>query len=397
MSGSSVVPLLEGGANDLSVIAGASEEFDLGSLLRSAKAVRIAMAFGHDSGWKEIEEHLTHSSATTVQILLGQAFFLTEPLVVLKIKSLQQTSKAPKFKVKLASVRATFHPKVWIIDRDDEPVCIVGSGNLSSGGLLRNVECGLLTSSARDVNALTAWFDACWNASPPLAKTLDDYVAKYQRISAARKTIDAHIEAATREQADKEATWRRKTAINMASDYWRSREGRADVRAREHAIEKMRGLLHYPAWEFGADEWSQFLRIPELGRIRLGHEQLTISGLPQVRGTLKKLTTKSMNGAKLVEDLQSVPGIGRNLATKLLAVYRPEQFVVVNGPVESALRAFGYEIEISSRISGKGYETFLKELEEFIQESESLDLSPAPALDAFFYAYQNFAADQSPA
>src|ERR1700726_4626301 len=102
-----------------------------------------------------------------------EAFFRTEPPLLLKIKKLQETSRAPKFEVKLASVRATFHPKVWIIDRDDQPVGIVGSGNLSSGGLLGNVECGLFTSSETEVNTLRAWFDACWKASAPLAKTLD--------------------------------------------------------------------------------------------------------------------------------------------------------------------------------------------------------------------------------
>ena len=41
--------------NDLSVIVGASEEFDLRSLLKNATAVRIATAFGHESGWNEID------------------------------------------------------------------------------------------------------------------------------------------------------------------------------------------------------------------------------------------------------------------------------------------------------------------------------------------------------
>ena len=103
MSELTIVPLLESGANDLSVIAGAPEEFDLKALLKGATAVRIAMAFGHESGWKEIESDLRHSAAATIQILLGQAFFRTEPTLLLKIKGLQETSQAPKFEVKLAS------------------------------------------------------------------------------------------------------------------------------------------------------------------------------------------------------------------------------------------------------------------------------------------------------
>lgn len=38
---------------------------------------------------------------------------------------------------------------------------------------------------------------------------------------------------------------------------------------------------------------------------------------------------------------------------------QPEKFVVVNEPVESALRAFGYEVEPGPGITGRGYRQFL--------------------------------------
>jgi hypothetical protein len=41
------------------------------------------------------------------------------------------------------------------------------------------------------------------------------------------------------------------------------------------------------------------------------------------------------------------------------------------------------------RLSGKNYANFLKDLDDFIQECESLNLPAAPALDAFFYAYKS--------
>jgi hypothetical protein len=66
MSESNLVPLLEEGANDLSAVVGAPEEFDLRHLLKNATAVRIAIAFGHESGWKKIEEHLREPTAATV-------------------------------------------------------------------------------------------------------------------------------------------------------------------------------------------------------------------------------------------------------------------------------------------------------------------------------------------
>jgi hypothetical protein len=73
----------------------------------------------------EIAGSLKKSCAVKVQILLGRAYFQTEPDLILRLKQLQEAGSATKpFEVKLASAVATFHPKVWIIDddHDGEPV-----------------------------------------------------------------------------------------------------------------------------------------------------------------------------------------------------------------------------------------------------------------------------------
>ena len=151
------------------------------------------------SGWKEIEEHLKRSSATTIRVLLGQAFFQTEPQLLLRIKGLQQSNAPQQFDVKLASAIATFHPKIWIIDNDTEPFGVVGSANLSRGGLLSNVECGIFTNGPEEVKAPRDWFDGQWASAPPFAETCAQYITKYHLINAKRKLIDAQIEAATNE------------------------------------------------------------------------------------------------------------------------------------------------------------------------------------------------------
>jgi hypothetical protein len=80
-------------------------------------------------------------------------------------------------------------------------------------------------------------------------------------------------------------------------------------------------------------------------------------------------------------------GIGPNLASKLLAVYDPDRFVVINGPVERALIDFGFASEDLDPMNGTKYDRFLKELQVFIEEAQILRLVPAAALDAFFYFY----------
>jgi HKD family nuclease len=382
-----LTPFLKKGWVDRSVIVGAPAEFDFLAALRAASDISIASAFGHMSGWRKIKDALVSSSAQTIRLLLGQSFFQTEPELLLLLRDLQSSSQTPRFEVKLAPASATFHPKVWIIGHPKRPVCVVGSGNLSSGGLLGNVECGVLTSHDNHVSALQNWFDQVWTLTAPLERTLDQYLSKYRKIEAARKSVKAIIEAETHEQVRKEATWRQRRAVELAGKYWESEEGVHAVESREGAIASMRDSLDYPRFQFGPAQWSTFLRIPELGRIRLGHEKRTLSDLSKLRIALARIATQSLPVEQSLDLLQEIGGVGRNLATKLLAMCQPEKFVVLNKPVERALRALGYEVDPRRSITGRGYRQFLEELTDFIRASDAAGLKAAPALDAFFYAY----------
>jgi hypothetical protein len=84
-----------------------------------------------------------------------------------------------------------------------------------------------------------------------------------------------------------------------------------------------------------------------------------------------------------------VRGIGRNLATKLVAVHLPEDCVVINDPVERALRSFGCSSEALKDMNARSYRNLLSELAPFTDECYALRLQQAAALDAFFWWYAN--------
>jgi len=153
----SLAPILESGASDRSAVIGAPDGFDFLASLQNAQVVRVAVAFGHKSGWTQVEHALRHSTASRVEVLLGQAFFRTEPELIVTLIGLQKQRAAPVFEVRLASVISTFHPKVWIVEGVDTSFGIVGSGNLSRGGLLSNVECSLYTSRSAGIARTTRY------------------------------------------------------------------------------------------------------------------------------------------------------------------------------------------------------------------------------------------------
>jgi HKD family nuclease len=126
-------------------IFGAPETFKFEAWLIGASQIRVALAFGHMSGWRKVEAAIIKSQASTIEILLGQAFFQTEPALLFELKKLENSR--PGLSVRLASVVTTFHPKIWIVSQDSASQAIVGSSNLSNGGFFANVECNLYTGS----------------------------------------------------------------------------------------------------------------------------------------------------------------------------------------------------------------------------------------------------------
>jgi PLD-like domain len=366
-------------------IFGAPEAFSFEKWLEEASQIRIAVAFGHMSGWRRLESAITGSKADHIEILLGQAFFQTEPKLLFELKHLQSADE--RLSVRLASAVTTFHPKLWLVTSGGYSQAIVGSSNLSSGGFSANIECNLYTAGQSVAQELLGWFADQWSIAHGLdSEFFQTYVAEHDKINQQRVFLQIKVEQSQDTLASLEAKWRRKEALHKACAYWKTEEGLQSARHNEKAISEMRTILHFPGFEFTGANYSEFVRLLEFGRIRLAYVEQTIAALPQLKAALKGIgrTTTSSSYNRLDE----VYGLGPNLTSKLLAVFDPQQFIVVNGPVERALLSFGFSQEDLDPMSGVKYERFLKELHPFIEEAGAQNLLPAAALDAFFYFYR---------
>lgn len=259
-----LMAFLAPGAAYESVLAGAPSGFDLLESLKSAKEIRIGVAFGRMTGWQKIASALMGSTADRVFVLLGQAFFQTEPSLVLELRKLAKDSAKPIFLVRLASATVVFHPKVWIID-GSQSFAIVGSGNLTGGGLADNVECGLYTAMADHVTGLREWFDEQWRVAPPLEESCEKYIKSYQKIQGHTKLTRAMIDDEIRVLSGGELKWRRNDALLKAKQYWMSHDGKQTVAERAAGVAEMRRALNYPSFEFEEAGWKAFLDVHELG------------------------------------------------------------------------------------------------------------------------------------
>lgn len=364
---------------------GAPLDFDFLAEVRSATVLKIAIAFGHVSGWNQVQSAVANSPNKNVRILLGQSYLHTEPDLLDMLLKLQ----SPKFQTKLAPVEPTFHPKVWIFHSHHQRYAVVGSANLSLGGLAENTECSAYLSNEEALDALDHWFVSHWKAADPLTSDLcRAYRRRYSETITTRTAAAGAIRKATRELSALETTWRRQAAIEQARKYFTSSEGKEEMKARTAAMASIERCLRPPSFRFDKRDWHQFLRIPEFGSMRR-IRKATDAYLPQLRKAFLYLADEKIPLAERIDNVvpngsrYHVPGVGINIVTKVLAMLSPEKRPVYNDRVANTLAAFGYDTNHATT-DGTMYAKFCDEMNSFAAEC---GLSEMLSIDSFFEYY----------
>jgi len=127
--------------------------------------ISIASAFFSPTGFNMIEKYLKkYNHLKEVQIMLDEDF---HPEATVRKELIHKLMALPNTEIRLFCDRdKLFHSKIYIFTGDDKIQAIVGSSNLTDGGLLHNVETNVLLSldaDAPEVKKLRFTFNKYWN------------------------------------------------------------------------------------------------------------------------------------------------------------------------------------------------------------------------------------------
>jgi HKD family nuclease len=344
-------------SGDKAVVIGLPADFDLDKQLRSAKEVFLATAFATEKGWNVIKNGLLSSKAA-INIVTGLYFCHTEPKL-LKVW-LGLIPGRPNFCVSLASSTksnkqggAVYHPKVMIVCGDTVRFAIVGSGNLTHGGLHSNVECSIYTEEAAHVESLKQWFTDL--EYERLSKeAIEKYQPHYDKAAAARKVVEEAQQAAEQDIRSAIAFLKQAEAIQAAKAYFGSAAFAEKKDQLNKIIPTFRTLLDFHAFNFDADAWTKFYKLSWLGKIREAYLPSTIAELAIIRDGLRFLFGEEQSIDERLPELlerkgrRHVHGVGLNLISKFLAAHDPKMWFVYNKQVKTSLESFGF------KYSGKG-------------------------------------------
>ncbi len=325
-------------------------------------------------------------SKAQIFLLAGASFFQTEPKV---LREWLKLTRSKDIKAALhAEKGVTFHPKILIVE-GRKNFAIVGSGNLSRGGLQGNVECAAFIESGPVLKELANWFDGLFEAATPLREgVISDYARKWESLrKRAKELCDAQRKLQDDFSVKAAAVMKhRDDAVNAAKSYMRSSHYDATYEGRKAGGNRIKEFLDYPAFDFDIDGWNGFYSVTELGHLIPIHKYRVFRKKNRLQDGLRQLIASDGQVPKVLNEFLSprgkfrIDGLGLNAISKVLAVHAPQEWAVHNKPVAKALKKFGY-IPPRGASEAEKFMDFIKMMDAF---KAATGLPDAYAIDAFF-------------
>ena len=257
----------------------------------------------------------------------------------------------------------------------------MGSRDLSSGGFLQNIECGLYSDDENVFSTVDTWFERLFSDDSLTKQLREPDIRNYKKRFDAAKKANKAVKQLQYEAEDEIGEQHRaglgnwKRAVSLAKKFFQSGRFRNDyvpqrattVKEIKTALGKIQALGHLIE-----------VRKPRVWRRR----KRLHAGL---RHLVDDSTPVEARLHAVLDGRYKVEGVGLNFLSKVLAVHDPLKFTVFNQPIAKALEHFKYE-RTRGYTQAQRYLEFADLMRRFLKGSggrSSLDL------DAFFYEFRN--------
>jgi HKD family nuclease len=352
---------------------------------KRAGRIRLATAFAHYSGWGLLKPAITASSAR-VSLIAGVDFLQTEPRVLRDWLDLATIGRIDAHVV-LSGKQGIFHPKVLAVETPEHSWAIVGSGNLSLGGLQNNVECSLFEQRPHVVGLVERWFDHLLSeearteitVAPLTEAWLQQYRRRYEAAARIQREARRRLKAESRGLAsatrDLETTGRK--LVNLVN----RRVSRSDFPPRLADWEPAKRILHVlraPKLNFSREDWHDFCGIHALGKLDPRTAFGCWDDIRRFKAGLRQLLDGSIAVDRRFDQLVApkgrfkVRGVGRNVVSKILTAAEPKRWPAWNGMLDAVLAYYGYNHPRGS--PGRKYAALASAMQAVVRRSKARDM-----------------------
>jgi HKD family nuclease len=142
--------------------------------LQDSKSTWIASAMISKSGWNFLQSNIP--STTNQHYLIG-IDLSTEPMVFKLLLN------RVDIHARIYECAYTFHPKVYIIQKNNnELIAFIGSSNTTAGGLENNVEMNFQINDQIECKTLIKWFDQLYDNGQIISEEfLEEYKTSFAK------------------------------------------------------------------------------------------------------------------------------------------------------------------------------------------------------------------------
>jgi len=358
-------------------------------LISESDEIIFAVAFLKQSGLDLIMKKLKKKGVenlkrATIKILVGGHLGLTEPKALNTLMNLQiKEGKGVLKLVNYSSIDPVFHDKVYYFKKGKKWKALIGSANLTKGGLMDNQECSVLLSGDIGDKLGNSILDLLHEIEKNAKELNEELLIKYSEEYSEKVK---NIERAVIELMD-------------IREYYHSNRDRIDklIEERKKSYKEAKEKLDMIADETESQK-IDFNAL--LGKLILGKDHLWwSSGLqrnsdrfPLQKDKIKELIQfvkkedNIQNIDMMFKKIKAINGCGVNFLTELLITYYPDKFAILNGRSNNVLKKVGTGLQINSPSNCKAeeYANFVTELEGI---KSKIDMSDFLALDTLFSEY----------
>lgn len=330
--------------------------------LGSADQILIMVAFLRNSGIELLSEHLIEAinNGATARIIVGLDFYLTDPKALWHLFDICERSKKTNLML-CTQEKATFHPKLYLWIKDSIASVVIGSANLTGGGLKENVELSVLhnlpkeAELVRQVQAFAKKIEDGSRVFPATRIGLSQYQRKHEIFTKKRKAAEKEA----REELSKIYIFDEKKLKKYLAEYKASKEEKADLKTKSENYKKARLLLdslvdkpiktkeaflkiygqlvgekdNGSLWHSGglfrsknavADNYKKFLKMLQAVHSSINQKPETVFDVG-------------------IQHAVEIDGLGLNVLTEILNTYKPSKFAVLNRNPATSLAHLGFE------------------------------------------------------
>lgn len=370
-------------------------------LLKQAERLECLVAFAKESGLNGLLKPLRKAleRGMEARFAIGLDFYLTEPAVLRKLLALADKHALGLY---LSNASDTFHPKVYAFQNGKRCSVIVGSANLTHGGLCGNYEASALVDDASGalMASVTRHFNALVDEEtlvPATKARIDAYEREYLIHDTCRKVAKKRAQKASRSEGPDFTILADLLELMKSDDSEYGFDEQKVVRQRNLRLAKRR-LVELAALRSNVrrdfpSRYDALIGLFHSGGLHRGKSRIANHPEQFVAAAADILGRRNLSPASafaiLHEHFGDITGAGINLLTEILHALDNKRFAVMNQNAVSGLALAGirdYPLHPTKQnVSADSYARYCEHADAV---RRSLDLDDFTELDALFnYAY----------